>query len=107
MAMRAGAPRFILQDLRMLLATVGQRIGVSDAVMRRILNHTAPKTDVLHRHYVALAVADIAQPLGSIQAALEAHIHGLIAARQKYFFNRASAPDAFSASRKFEPPQPL
>ncbi len=69
-AMRAGAPRFMLHDLRKLVATVGQRIGVSDAVMRRILNHTAPKTDVLHRHYLALGVGDIAEPLEKIQQIL-------------------------------------
>ncbi len=70
MAMRAGAPRFMLHDLRKLVATVGQRIGISDAVMRRILNHTAPKTDVLHRHYVALGVMDAAESLEKIQQIL-------------------------------------
>jgi len=71
MAIRAGAHRFMLHDLRKLVATVGQRIGISDAVMRRILNHTAPKTDVLHRHYVALGAIDVAESLESIQRALE------------------------------------
>ncbi len=54
MAMRLGAPRFMLHDLRKLVATIGERLGLGDAVLRRILNHTAPKTDVLHRHYVGL-----------------------------------------------------
>lgn len=67
MAMRAGAPRFMLHDLRKLLASVGQRIGVGDAVMRRILNHVPPKTDVLHRHYVGLGVGDVAQELERVQ----------------------------------------
>ena len=51
MAMRPGAPRFMLHDLRKMLATVGEKLGVGDAVLRRILNHTAGKDDVLHRHY--------------------------------------------------------
>lgn len=67
MAMRAGSPRFMLHDLRKLVATVGERLGLSSAVMRRILNHTAPKTDVLHRHYVGLGIADVADGLTRIQ----------------------------------------
>ena len=67
MAMRLGSPRFMLHDLRKLLATVGQKLGVSDAVLRRILNHTAPKTDVLNRHYVGLTEFDVAQGLIRIQ----------------------------------------
>lgn len=58
MAMRLGSPRFMLHDLRKMLATVGEKLGGSSAVLRRILNHTAPKTDVLHRHYVGLGVGD-------------------------------------------------
>ena len=49
-AKQLGAPRFMLHDLRKLVATVGEKLGLSSAVMRRILNHTAPKIDVLHRH---------------------------------------------------------
>lgn len=71
MAMRAGAPRFMLHDLRKLVATVGERIGLSSAVMRRILNHTAPKTDVLHRHYVGLGVADVVDGLERIQTEMD------------------------------------
>jgi hypothetical protein len=48
----------MLHDLRKMLATVGEKLGVSSAVLRRFLNHTAPKTDVLHRHYVGLDVGD-------------------------------------------------
>ena len=70
MAQRVGAPKFMLHDLRKLLATTGQKAGVSDAVMRRILNHTAPKTDVMHRHYVSLTAADVANDLASIQSEL-------------------------------------
>jgi hypothetical protein len=68
MAMRAGAPKFMLHDLRKLLASVGQRLVVGDAVMRRILNHTPPKGDVLHRHYVELGVSDIHPDLDRLQA---------------------------------------
>lgn len=68
MAVRAGSPRFMLHDLRKLVATVGEKLGISPAVMRRILNHTAPKTDVLHRHYVGLSVADVGVGLERVQA---------------------------------------
>jgi len=70
MAMRAGAPRFMLHDLRKMLASIGQRQGVSDAVMRRILNHTPPKGDVLHRHYVGLGLEDVADTLAAVQVKL-------------------------------------
>ena len=69
-AQRAGAPKFMLHDLRKLFATMGKKLGVADAVMRRILNHTPPKSDVMHRHYVALGCADIASDLEKVQAAL-------------------------------------
>jgi hypothetical protein len=71
MAMRLGSPKFMLHDLRKMPATVGEKLGVGYAVLRRILNHTAPKTDVLHRHYVALGVADVLEPLVNIQAVLD------------------------------------
>lgn len=67
MAIRQGAPRFMLHDLRKLLATTGERLKVGDAVLRRILNHTAPKSDVLHKHYVSLAVEDVRPALMLIQ----------------------------------------
>lgn len=70
MAQRVGSPRFLLHDLRKLLATTGQKLNINDGVMRRILNHTAPKTDVMHRHYVSLTTADIAEDLERIQAQL-------------------------------------
>lgn len=70
MAMRLGSPRFMLHDLRKMLATMGEKLGVSSAVLRRILNHTAPKTDVLHRHYVGLSVGDVLEPMVRIQDAL-------------------------------------
>lgn len=71
MAMRQGAPRFMLHDLRKLVATVGERLGLSDAVLRRILNHTAPKGDVLHRHYVGVGVNDVLEPMMLIHYELE------------------------------------
>ncbi len=67
MASRLGAPKFMLHDLRKLLATIGERLSVGDAVLRRILNHTAKRSDVLHRHYVSLDVSDILKPLEVIQ----------------------------------------
>ena len=52
------------------MATVGEKLGLGDAVLRRILNHTAPKTDVLHRHYVVLSEGDVLDGLVKIQDAL-------------------------------------
>ena len=72
MAMRVGAPRFMLHDLRKLVATVGEKRGLSSAVLRRILNHTPPKSDVLHRHYVSLGVSDVAAGMVQTQEALAA-----------------------------------
>ena len=71
MAVRLGAPRFMLHDLRKLVATVGERLGLGDAVLRRILNHTAPTSDLLHRHYVVVGVEDVAGSFGAIQQALQ------------------------------------
>jgi len=71
MAARVGAPAFMLHDLRKLLATVGERLRVGDAVLRRILNHTPQKGDVLHRHYVQLGVEDIRDALARAQEELQ------------------------------------
>lgn len=70
MVTRQGGPQFMLHDLRKLLATTGERLGLGDAVLRRILNHTPPKADVLHRHYVSLGVEDLRTQLELIQAEL-------------------------------------
>lgn len=78
MAIRAGAPKFMLHDLRKLLATVGEQLGYSDAVMRRVLNHKAKRADTLHRHYVRLSVSDIYEPLLSIQLALFAKMQSAL-----------------------------
>ena len=71
MVMRQGGPRFMLHDLRKLVETTGERLGLGDAARRRILNYTPPKSDVLHRHYVHLDVEDIREPLGLIQTELQ------------------------------------
>ena len=71
MAMRMGSPRFMLNDVCKLVAMVGEKLGLGDAVLGRILNHTAPKTDVLHRHYVGFNEADIATGMTQIQERLE------------------------------------
>lgn len=71
MAMRRGAPNFILHDLRKLVATIGEKLQVGNALMRRILNHTPPKSDVLHTHYVELSTGDIQQAMVDIQNELE------------------------------------
>ena len=60
----------MLHDLRKLVATVGEKLGLSEAVLRRILNHTAPKSDVLHRHYVSLGAGDVEAALERIQVTL-------------------------------------
>ncbi|MBU1979603.1 MAG: integrase family protein [Gammaproteobacteria bacterium] len=71
MAERAGAPKFMLHDLRKLLATTGEKLGFSAAIMRRILNHTAKRSDTLYRHYISLNEADISDPLVAIQERLD------------------------------------
>lgn len=70
MAARVGSPAFMLHDLRKLVATVGEKLNVGDSTLRRILNHTPPKADVLHRHYVGLDVRDIAKAMHQIQQQL-------------------------------------
>ncbi len=70
MAQRLGAPKFMLHDLRKMLATAGERLSVSDAALRRILNHTAPRSDVLHRHYVSLDAEAIRASFEGIQLQL-------------------------------------
>jgi hypothetical protein len=70
MAHRAGAPQFMLHDLRKLLATIGEKQGYSDTVLRRILNHRAKRSDTLHRHYVSLTAKDVAIAFAAIQDAL-------------------------------------
>ena len=67
MAIRQGAPRFMLHDLRKLVATTGERLKLTDSTLRRILNHTAPKSDVLHSHYVSLNTEDVLPALVVIQ----------------------------------------
>ncbi|WP_187645113.1 tyrosine-type recombinase/integrase [Cupriavidus campinensis] len=74
MALRAGAPAFTLHDLRKLVATVGAKLGLSDAVLRRILGHAPKRADVLHRHYVSLDVEAIAEPMELIQRTLTSHL---------------------------------
>jgi hypothetical protein len=60
----------MLQELRKLVAPVHEQLGLGDAVLRRILNHTAPKMDVLQRHYVGLNVGDVREGLVKIQLEL-------------------------------------
>lgn len=70
MAQRASAPVFSLHDLRKQLATVGARIGIGDAILRRILGHLPKTGDVLHRHYISLSASDIRLDLDRIQQEL-------------------------------------
>jgi integrase len=69
-AIRAGAPNFMLHDLRKILATTGQQLCVTDAVMRRILNHKAKRSDTLHRHYIRLSCSDVVEAMIAIQQRL-------------------------------------
>ncbi|MDB5795718.1 MAG: hypothetical protein JWR25_2097 [Noviherbaspirillum sp.] len=71
MAERAGAPDFMLHDLRKMVATIAEKLGVSDAIKRRILNHAAKRNDTLHRHYVSLNEADIHDSMTAIQERLQ------------------------------------
>jgi integrase len=70
MAQRLGAPAFMLHDLRKLLATVGERLQISESILRRILNHASARSDTLYRHYVSIELSDIQKPLEYIQNAL-------------------------------------
>jgi integrase len=70
MATRVGAPKFMLHDLRKLLATIGEKLGYSDTILRRILNHRAKRSDTLHRHYVSLTAKDVVVAFTAIQNAL-------------------------------------
>jgi integrase len=70
MAIRQGAPKFMLHDLRKLVATTGERLKLTDSTLRRILNHTAPKSDVLHSTYVSLNATDVLPALVMIQTEL-------------------------------------
>jgi integrase len=67
MAERAGAPRFMLHDLRKMFATVGDKIGVRESVLRELLNHVVKKSDTLNRHYVQLTTNDLSSGLCLIQ----------------------------------------
>jgi hypothetical protein len=60
----------MLHDLRKLVATVGEKLGIGKAVLRRILNHTAPKSEVLQRYDVGLGVSDVREGLERIQCEL-------------------------------------
>ncbi|VWX32814.1 conserved hypothetical protein [Limnobacter sp. 130] len=71
MAERAGAPRFMLHDLRKMFATVGEKIGVRETVLRGLLNHVAKKSDTLNRHYVQLTVGDLGVDLQRVQNELQ------------------------------------
>ena len=70
MAVRQGAPEFMLHDLRKLLATAGERLQISDSILRRILNHTSKRSDTLYRHYVSIELSDVKSPLERIQELL-------------------------------------
>jgi len=71
MAIRAGAPKFMLHDLRKLHASIAKNIGTDDSFIRRILNHSAPKNDVLNRNYISISYKDLEKHLYLIQ--LEIH----------------------------------
>ncbi len=70
LAQRPDAPRLMLHDLRKLMATSGETLAVGDAVLSRILNHTAPKSDVMHRHYARPDCSDVMAVLVLIQVEL-------------------------------------
>ncbi len=60
----------MLHDLRKLHASVGKSEEIPDATLRRILNHTPPKTDTLNRHYVVVEIEEVGQALVVIQEKL-------------------------------------
>jgi hypothetical protein len=68
--MRPCSPRFMFHHLRKLVATVGEKLGLGNAELRRILDHAALKSDVLRRHYAGLCEANVAGAMVQIQVAL-------------------------------------
>ena len=60
---------------------MGEKLGLGDAVLRWVLNHTAPKSDVLHRHDVGLDSGDVAGAMVLIQGALAGLMRRISAAR--------------------------
>lgn len=70
MAIRAGAPKFMLHDLRKLHASTGNAQGVSEPALRALLNHTPPKRDTLNRHYIETPMPTMQQALEIIQSYL-------------------------------------
>lgn len=60
----------MLHDLRKLFASVGENLGLSSAILRRLLNQVAIRSDTLHRHYVHLTVGDVKAPLEGLQNAI-------------------------------------
>lgn len=71
MAARVGAPAFMLHTPRKLLAAAGERLGVSDAALRRILNHTPQKRGVVRRLDVQFCVEVVRLSRAHIQGDLE------------------------------------
>ncbi len=71
MAMRAGAPKFMLHDLRKLFAVISKQSLAPDSVVRLLLNHTAPKNDTLNRHYASFTQKELSSPFISIQNLIE------------------------------------
>lgn len=75
MAFRAGSPAFTLHDLRKLLASEGEQIGLSAAMLRRILNHAAKKSDTLYKHYVQIDDLALHSALKNLQDSLFFALH--------------------------------
>lgn len=71
MAMRAGAPKFMLHDLRKLFAVISKKSLAPDSIVRLLLNHTAPKNDTLNRHYASFTIKELENPLISIQSLID------------------------------------
>jgi integrase len=74
MAIRVGAPDFMIHDLRKMLASVGQGLNINEPMLRRILNHSPSRSDTLNRHYIQIEMNQVLDSLLIIQN----HISGLM-----------------------------
>lgn len=70
-AIRRGAPRFSIHDLRRGFVTTGTKLGISRAVIKRLVNHSAK--DVTEAHYIVLTIDDVREDMQQIEERLTLH----------------------------------
>lgn len=70
-AIRRGAPRFSIHDLRRGFVTTGTKLGISRAVIKRLVNHSAK--DVTEAHYIVLTIDDVREDMQQIEERFTLH----------------------------------